>query len=77
MIALIPVDQDAARPLKGWHMPERQLYPALMAKTRGRVLRSDRDCDLLQTDATRPQGMTIEPWRRASARQCRPTFTLN
>ncbi|MGL4550011.1 MAG: hypothetical protein ACRC33_02390 [Gemmataceae bacterium] len=63
LIALIPVDECAAKKLKGWNMPYPQLYERLLAKSGGRVLRSDKDCDLLG-QATRPVGLTPEQWTR-------------
>jgi hypothetical protein len=41
LIALVPVDQAAARKLPGWNMPYKKLYQALKRKTRGNILRSD------------------------------------
>lgn len=41
LIALMPVDQEAATQLPGWNMPCSKLYQVLKRKTRGNILRSD------------------------------------
>ncbi len=41
LMALMPVDQEAAGKLPGWNMPYGRLYQALKHKTRGNILRSD------------------------------------
>jgi hypothetical protein len=63
LIALIPVDQQAASKLKGWHMPYAPLYQRLQGKTGGRILRADKDCPLLAEDATKPVGLSPAQWQ--------------
>jgi len=41
LVAAIPVDQQFANSTKKWDMPAESLYPHLLEKTRGRVLRAD------------------------------------
>ena len=59
LIAMIPVDRAAASKLRGWNMPYPPLYRALQQKTRGRILRSDRDPTL---DGPKPDGLTRDQW---------------
>ena len=41
LVAAIPVDEQFANKTKKWDMPAESLYPRLLEKTRGRVLRAD------------------------------------
>lgn len=41
LVAAIPVDQILANGTRKWDMPAESLYPRLLEKTRGRVIRSD------------------------------------
>jgi hypothetical protein len=41
LVAAIPVNQDFANKKKKWDMPAKPLYPHLLEKTRGRLLRAD------------------------------------
>lgn len=57
LVAAIPVDEEFARRPKGscpngWDMPAGPLLKALTEKTKGRVLRSDRDLPAGKQDAT-------------------------
>jgi hypothetical protein len=41
LVAAIAVDEQFANKTKKWDMPAESLYPHLLEKTRGRVLRAD------------------------------------
>jgi hypothetical protein len=64
LIAMIPVDHAAAAKLRGWNMPFPPLYERLLAKTGGRLLRSDQPCPLLVKKARKPSALTREQWTR-------------
>jgi hypothetical protein len=63
LIAMIPVDRACAAKLRGWNMPYPPLYQALLRKTRGRVLRSDRS----PQTKTVPDGLSKAAWKRFQA----------
>ncbi|MCA1561291.1 MAG: hypothetical protein LC804_13865, partial [Acidobacteria bacterium] len=63
LIALIPVDRAVAmNKVPPWHMPADGLYERLLAKARGRVLRSDTGWP-----AEKPEGLTDEEWTEIQA----------
>jgi hypothetical protein len=82
LIAMVPVDRDAAqRPMpKSWDMPHAPLYKRLIEKTAGRVLRSDGqvpapEVNVGDMNVVIPRGSTPEPvpgvrnghWRESEA----------
>lgn len=79
LTAFIPLDEGVAR-RREWPMPARTLLAALEQKTRGRVLKSDRDAEKaalalpgitverLYVETTLPQGAPAPARRRAEAR---------
>lgn len=57
LVAMIPVKEEFARKTKGWNMPFPALLSRLMEKTKGRVLRADKNrADLIQERASRADG---------------------
>ena len=68
LLAMIPVDREAAGKLRGWDMPYGKLYDVLKEKSSGNVLRSDDlDPDLAPVpleESTVP-GLPDVSWRRS------------
>lgn len=63
LVALIPVDRTVAmNKTPPWRMPATALYKALLAKTNGRVLRSDTGWP---RESDRPDGISKQRWKTA------------
>ena len=65
LVAAIPVDEDFARLPKGccpdgWDMPAGPLVQALTEKTKGRILRADRD---FPQGAAKPPELPDAEWK--------------
>ncbi len=78
LVAMIPVDEEVAHRPKGslrngWDMPFPPLLERLMEKTRGRVIRADRD---LPAEAPSHSGLTAAEWAafREAVEDAQDTF---
>jgi hypothetical protein len=57
LVAMIPVDEEMARQVKGWDMPFGELLKRLQEKTSGRILRADAGLP------EKPPQVTAEDWQ--------------
>ena len=61
LVAMIPVDEDYADKIKGWTMPHPPLYTRINEKTRGRVLRADKEWPKPSSQC--PPGLSKQDWQ--------------
>ena len=58
LVAMIPVNEAWAKGKKGWEHPGKDLYQALLAQTRGRIIRADTG-----VQETKPPALSQSEWQ--------------